>query len=146
MGDEIRVVFGPMTKNVTIFSLNEKQKWPVWQFIVLWLLPWFFCSCLFVLMFYSGDKRMSWNEGSLQWRKKVKRRWKERQRGVSRPGGEKSSRLWKVWEETTHQSSHLNSSTLHHVGDALGSVLWQNQHCGGGWSQTFLCLSLSGAH
>lgn len=57
MGDEIRVFFGPMTKNVTIFSLNEKQKWPVWQFIVLWLLPWFFCSCLFVLMFYSGDKR-----------------------------------------------------------------------------------------
>lgn len=60
--------------------------------------------------------------------------------GVSSAGGENSSRLWKIWEKTTHQSSHLNGSTLHGVGDALGNVLWQNQCCGGGLSQTFMCL------
>lgn len=43
--------------NVTIFSLNKDQRWPVWQFTILWLLPWFFCRCLFVLVFYSGDNR-----------------------------------------------------------------------------------------
>lgn len=64
-----------VNENVIIFSLNKTQKWPVWQFTVLWLLPWFFCSCLFVLMFYSRDKRRSWNEGLLQGRK-----WKEDER------------------------------------------------------------------
>lgn len=129
-----------MIKNTTICSLDENQKWPVWQFTVLWLLPWFFCSCLFVLMFYSGDKRRSWHEGLLQQRKKIKRRWKERQRGMSRAGAEKSCKLWKVWKKQPHQSSYLNSSTLRGVGAALGNMLWQNQCCGGGLSQTFLCV------
>lgn len=117
--DEIRVSFEAMIKNITIFSLNENQKWLVWWFIVLCLLPWFFCSCLFVLMFYSGDKRRSWHESSVQWRKKIRRKWKERQRRMSRAGDKKSSRLWKVWKKQP-KSSYLNSSTLHGVGAALG--------------------------
>lgn len=34
-----------------------------------------------------------------------------------------SPRLWEVWEETIHQPSHLNGSTLHGVGDTLGNTL-----------------------
>lgn len=49
-------------ENATFFSLNKNQRWPLWQFTVLWLLPWFFCSCLFVLMFYLRNKR------SYEWR------------------------------------------------------------------------------